>query len=110
MLTPIIRSRTHNLNIEQGKAVENAIIAEWEKWINGAPPEYKVKGIVDNLPLVFTVLYGQDQKVDHVDNRDEEAKAWNDALDLPMIRTMTFALASTYGYVFLPFSSGVHSL
>ncbi len=65
-------------------------------WFARAPEEYSFPELVDSIPVVAMLNYGQNRAVGHPDTIDDVAPFWNAEIDYAPVWRMVIALATHY--------------
>lgn len=85
-----------NLNIDDVKSLDDAIVAGYDEWAKNAPLKWKADGLFENnVPIVVTSRFGQNTRIAVTNNEEEEAHNWNTERDFSKIAYLTFALATS---------------
>lgn len=90
---------TRRSNLEQTKALHDAIRELWPGYRSQAPTHFKASTIfATSTPIIVTARVGQNQEV-YVANPDHDAlenyqRSWRNLRDYSKIRYMTVALAT----------------
>jgi hypothetical protein len=85
-----------NLNMEDVKSLDTAIVAGYDDWVKKAPANWKADGLFrDNIPIVVTSRFGQSTEIAVPGNEEEEEHNWNTERDFSKVSFLTFALATS---------------
>ncbi|EKM74525.1 hypothetical protein AGABI1DRAFT_133148 [Agaricus bisporus var. burnettii JB137-S8] len=88
-----IFNRYLDLNFELIKALDNAIVTQYDSWVEASPPSYRANDFLSSrMPICVTSRFGQNHKLGVSTVHEEQT--WNNDRDWSCIRFVNVAIAT----------------
>ncbi|KAI0665777.1 hypothetical protein C8Q78DRAFT_1063237 [Trametes maxima] len=92
-----IRERSrYEFNLDEMQKLCHAFKREWAEWYKGSPKSYRFAELDDSVPIVLTILYGQDALLGGEDTAEADSQIWLRERDWSLVGRMAMAFACHY--------------
>ncbi len=88
--------KTFEFSVPEMKTFCEAYRDGFQTWFRGAPDEYAFPELVDSIPVIAMLNYGQNREVGQPETVDDVAPFWNAEMDYKPVWRMVIALATHY--------------